>query len=165
MEAFLLGDIGPDIFYDAQKDVLKKLEEKYLQSFLLSNEYKILKNILTTTDDIKDLSLINSLNQQLNQQTSKINHTEQINESIIIDELNIDEYTMDLPNHSTYARNKLEQLYERLNNKNQALDALKSSLKPESKILKILEKEVDYLRSEKRQLEAHLQRTEIWGDH
>lgn len=52
-----------------------------------------------------------------------------------------------------------------MNNKSQALDALKSSLKPESKLLTILDKEVDWLKMEKRQLEAHLIRTEVWADH
>lgn len=56
-------------------------------------------------------------------------------------------------------------LQEKLENKNHALDALKSSLKPDSKLLTILDKEVDWLKMEKRQLEAHLSRTEIWGEH
>lgn len=56
-------------------------------------------------------------------------------------------------------------MQEKLENKNHALDALKSSLKPDSKLLTILDKEVDWLKMEKRQLEAHLSRTEIWGEH
>lgn len=56
-------------------------------------------------------------------------------------------------------------LQEKLDNKSQALDALKSSLKPESKLLSILDKEVDWLKMEKRQLEAHLIRTEVWAEH
>lgn len=47
----------------------------------------------------------------------------------------------------------------------QALDAIKSSLKPESKLLTILEKDVDWLKMEKRQMEAHLTRTEIWSEY
>lgn len=46
-----------------------------------------------------------------------------------------------------------------------ALQALKSSLKPESRVLGILEKEVEWLQGERRQLEAHLIRTEIWGEN
>lgn len=56
-------------------------------------------------------------------------------------------------------------MQEKLDNKNQALGALKSSLKPESKLLSILDKEVDWLKMEKRQLEAHLIRTEVWAEH
>lgn len=47
----------------------------------------------------------------------------------------------------------------------QALQALKSSLKPESKVLSILAKEVEWLQGEKRQLEAHLNHTEMWAEH
>jgi len=47
----------------------------------------------------------------------------------------------------------------------QALQALKTSLKPESRVLFVLEKEVEQLQGEKRQLEAHLTRTEAWGEH
>jgi sorting nexin-25 len=47
----------------------------------------------------------------------------------------------------------------------QALEALKTSLKPESRVLAVLEKEVEQLQWEKRQLEAHLTRTEAWGEH
>lgn len=67
--------------------------------------------------------------------------------------------------HSNYARSKLDQLQEKLNNKMQALQALKSSLKPESKVLNFLAKEVEWLQSEKKQLEAHLTHTEMWAEH
>lgn len=45
------------------------------------------------------------------------------------------------------------------------LQALRTSLKPESKILSGLQKEVENLEGEKRQLEAHLNRTEAWSEH
>lgn len=38
-------------------------------------------------------------------------------------------------------------------------------MKPESKVLSGLEKEVESLEGEKRQLEAHLTRTEVWEEH
>ncbi|KAG8224803.1 hypothetical protein J437_LFUL002248 [Ladona fulva] len=47
----------------------------------------------------------------------------------------------------------------------QALQALRTSLKPESRVLGILEKEVEWLEGERRQLEAHVSRTEAWGEH
>lgn len=67
--------------------------------------------------------------------------------------------------HSNYARSKLDQLQEKLSNKMQALQALRSSLKPESKVLNFLAKEVEWLQFEKRQLEAHLTHTETWAEH
>lgn len=38
-------------------------------------------------------------------------------------------------------------------------------MKPESKVLNKLETEVEWLQGEKRQLEAHLTRTEIWAEN
>lgn len=67
--------------------------------------------------------------------------------------------------HSSYARKKLDQLQEKLNNKTQALQALKLSLKPDNKVLDILAKEVEWLEGEKRQLEAHLNHTDMWAEH
>lgn len=72
---------------------------------------------------------------------------------------------MHVGDHSNYARRKLDQLQEKLYNKMQALQALRTSLKPESKVLSILEKEVEWLQGEQRQLEAHLSRTEVWGEN
>lgn len=43
--------------------------------------------------------------------------------------------------------------------------ALVSSMRPESKVLTKLEKEVEWLEGEKRQLEAHITRTEVWADN
>ncbi|KAJ6637054.1 Sorting nexin-25 [Pseudolycoriella hygida] len=146
MESFMMGDIGPQIFYDVQQTVLRTLEDKYYSPFLISEYYQELKSSLTTDDvitvgpfiDIPDDSNCNTID---------------------------NEASVDLNNHSTYARIKLEKLQEKLNNKNQALDALKSSLKPESKLLTILDKEVDFLKMEKRQLEVHLMRTELWTEY
>lgn len=96
MEAFLLGDTGPEVFYDLQDDVWKMLEEKYLPSFLMSEEYKKLKDIVSTEEhNLKDKG-VNLLNEQNVQ--SKEDDAIEVDDSI------------DLTNHSTYARNKLDQL-------------------------------------------------------
>lgn len=151
MEAFLLGDTGPDVFYEAQKTVITILEEKYYPSFIISDYYIQLKNTMIA-EEPKKLTL--PIVQAANIEGSPLN------------EINLDtDVAIDLDDHSTYARNKLEQLEEKLENKNQALEALRTSMNPESKVLVILEKEIDWLMGEKRQLEAHLMRTEIWAEN
>jgi sorting nexin-25 len=40
MEGFLLGDKGPEVFYEVQVDVVKTLEEKFYPSFLVSEFYQ-----------------------------------------------------------------------------------------------------------------------------
>ncbi|XP_057339890.1 sorting nexin-25 [Microplitis mediator] len=139
MEAFLMGDKGPQIFYQVQDDVVKIIEDKYYSSFLVSEQYKQMQEALLV--ERTDLLVDERVNDCV------------VNETTLVGE------------HSNYARSKLDQLAEKLNNKMQALQALKSSLKPESRVLSILAKEVEWLQGEKRQLEAHLTHTEMWAEH
>lgn len=46
MEAFLLGDKGPAVFYEVQDSVVKTLQEKYYPSFLVSEQYKSMQEAL-----------------------------------------------------------------------------------------------------------------------
>ncbi|XP_043593314.1 sorting nexin-25 isoform X2 [Bombus pyrosoma] len=142
MESFLLGDIGPNVFYEVQDNVVKILEEKYYPSFMVSDQYKNMQE-----------ALLNERVDDLVEDRHMGNGTLSENISLFVGE------------HSNYARSKLDQLQEKLNNKMQALQALKSSLKPESKVLNFLAKEVEWLQSEKKQLEAHLTHTEMWAEH
>ncbi|CAD1477256.1 unnamed protein product, partial [Heterotrigona itama] len=142
MESFLLGDIGPNVFYEVQDSVVKTLEEKYYPSFVVSDQYKSMQE-----------ALLNERIDDLVENRRMGNATLSENMSLLVGE------------HSNYARSKLDQLQEKLNNKMQALQALKSSLKPESKVLNFLAKEVEWLQSEKKQLEAHLTHTEMWAEH
>ncbi|EFN64146.1 Sorting nexin-25 [Camponotus floridanus] len=142
MEAFLLGDTGPNIFYEVQDNVVKTLQEKYYPSFLVSEQYKNMQEAL------------------LNERAEGL-----VEDHGIVDGTLSDSSTLLVGERSNYARSKLDQLQEKLNNKMQALQALKSSLKPESKVLSILAKEVEWLQGEKRQLEAHLNHTEMWAEH
>lgn len=153
MEAFLLGDCPVDVFYEAQKQVFMILEDKYYPHFLMSEQYRELKDAMTTDGDGKELSLSGAGSQNGDDLESTF------------EEVAHGDVSMELTNHSTYARSKLEQIQERLDNKDHALEALKVSMKPESKVLSILEKEVEWLKGEKRQLEAHLMRTEVWGEN
>ncbi|KAL6259029.1 hypothetical protein P5V15_008952 [Pogonomyrmex californicus] len=142
MEAFLLGDTGPNVFYEVQDNVVKTLQEKYYPSFLVSEPYKNMQEAL------------------LNERAEGL-----VEDREIVDGTLSESSTLLVGERSNYARSKLDQLHEKLNNKMQALQALKSSLKPESKVLSILAKEVEWLQGEKRQLEAHLNHTEMWAEH
>lgn len=46
MESFLLGDIGPNVFYEVQDNVVKILEDKYYPSFAVSEQYKSMQEAL-----------------------------------------------------------------------------------------------------------------------
>ncbi|CAG9859711.1 unnamed protein product [Phyllotreta striolata] len=148
MEAFLLGDKGPEVFYEIQNQVVQTIEDKYYQPFLISDYYK---EMLIAIDSEENLNGDDGIGLE-DRQTST-------------DSTESSENTLNVGDHSNYARRKLDQLEEKLNNKTQALAALRSSMRPESKVLSKLEKEVEWLEGEKRQLEAHITRTEVWADN
>lgn len=143
------GDKGPEVFYEVQQQVVQTLEDKYYQPFIISNFYMEMLKAITNEDGVTEIDAIETVEEkQLSGEVS----------SSFDNSLHVGD-------HSNYARRKLDQLQEKLNNKMQALQALRSSLKPESRVLKILEKEVEWLEGEKRQLEAHISRTEVWGEN
>ncbi|XP_016997620.2 sorting nexin-25 [Drosophila takahashii] len=160
IETFLLGDADPDIFYDIQRNILRTLEEKYYPPFVLSDQYRQLKEALDS-NEIADPTLL--MCHSIGDAPLEPLADEQPEAS---DGLNGGAGgAIDVAAHTSYARRKLEQIQERIDKKNQALDALKYSVKPESKVLSILEKEMEWLKSEKRQTEAHLRRTDAWTEH
>ncbi|CAH2229707.1 jg2257 [Pararge aegeria aegeria] len=152
MEAFLLGDKGPEVFYEVQDIVVDTIQEKYYHSFLLSDQYKALIAELATEE----------ANKELCSERSPIEDRQLSNDSVSSAE---SAGTVQLTEHSTYARRKLDQLQERHNNKTQALAALRASLKPESPALAMLANEVERLAGEQMRLEAHLARTDTWAEH
>ncbi|XP_038213444.1 sorting nexin-25 [Zerene cesonia] len=153
MESFLLGDTGPEVFYEVQDTVVDTIQEKYYHSFLLSDQYKALNAELATEE----------ANKELISERSPIEDRQLSNESVSSAESVGG--TVHLIEHSTYARRKLDQLQERHNNKTQALAALRASLKPESPALTMLANEVERLAGEQMRLEAHLARTDTWAEH
>ncbi|CAD0198928.1 unnamed protein product [Chrysodeixis includens] len=153
MEAFLLGDKGPEVFYEVQDTVVDTIQEKYYHSFLLSDHYTALIAELATEEANKDIS----------SDRSPIEDRQLSNESVSSAESVAG--TIHLTEHSTYARRKLDELQERHNNKIQALAALRASLKPESPALSMLANEVEKLAGEQMRLEAHLARTDTWAEH
>ncbi|XP_076273177.1 sorting nexin snazarus isoform X2 [Rhynchophorus ferrugineus] len=149
MESFLLGDKGPEVFYEVQQQVVQTIEDKYYQPFLISDYYKEMVIAMETENEMVENESVGSGDEK----------------QCSVDSATNVENGLNVGDHSNYARRKLDQLEEKLSNKMQALAALKSSMRPESKVLSKLEKEVEWLQGEKRQLEAHLTRTEIWAEN
>ena len=46
MESFLMGDKGPDVLYEVQEMVVKTLEDKYYESFIVSEQYKKVQEVM-----------------------------------------------------------------------------------------------------------------------
>jgi sorting nexin-25 len=51
MEGFLLGDKGPDVFYEVQAEVVKTVEEKFYPSFLVSEFYQKMQGAMEEESD------------------------------------------------------------------------------------------------------------------
>ncbi|XP_045525706.1 sorting nexin-25 isoform X2 [Pieris brassicae] len=154
MESFLLGDTGPEVFYEVRDSVVDTIQDKYYHSFLLSDHYSALLAELATEED-KDTGAAAS-------GVEEREEGEGLSPGAGGTEGGAGAH---LAEHSTYARRKLDRLHERHSNKTQALAALRASLKPESPALTMLANEVEKLAGEQMRLEAHLARTDTWAEH
>lgn len=98
----VLGDKGPEVFYEVQNQVVQTIEDKYYQPFLISEYYKQMVIAIENEEDMSDEGR-NSLEER---QTST-------------DSVGSPESSLNVGDHSNYARRKLDQLEEKLNNKMQ----------------------------------------------
>lgn len=151
MEAFMLGNVGPESFYEGQLKVTHILETQHYPSFLVSDVYnRYMRSLEDGTQDLKSDSFKDSLLFKPNE--------------MFVDPEDEDEEMF--ANQSYEAQARIQQLDEKIQNKQQALQALTASrTNDDSKIEKVekdLEKEVENLYLEKRLREAHILRTRTW---
>ena len=143
IEDHLLGDLGPDVFYELQEQVLQDLESKYYPAFLISDTcYKMLEeahenNICLDIQEKEELPK-NASSQGADDSREKI---------------------VEFGSAAS-----LDHIKEKLQNKSQALRALQGSLKSDSKVLRMLQEQVESLKKNKDEVELHLQRTSLWTE-
>lgn len=191
LESFLVGDVGVDIFYEVQKQVYQTLEEKYYQPFLLSEQCHVLKVALNKEEN-KDVNVNNyTTDTTMHIENSSNNENCTIAPSttglsIPSSALSLSPpshllQTENLPHHeisdissddakevgsySLYIRKKLNEIQDRIDKKQQALDALRHSMKGDSKILTKLGRDIECLEMAKCQAETQLKRTDIWMEN
>ena len=145
IEAFLLGDAGPEIFFELQKNVETTLKETYFPAFLISQKCE--KMICEA------------------EQRQDHHHSEQRDSNESIKSVKRENSVESQKEEQSHIKNHLEQIGEKLRNKSQAISALSSSLKPDSKILTMLQSEVSTLEEEHRDVQTHLIRTESWSSY
>lgn len=97
------GDKGPEVFYEVQKQVVRTIEDKYYQPFVISDYYKEM------------LIAIESENNMLDTETVSSGEDKQSS----VDSISSVESGLNVGDHSNYARRKLDQLEEKLSNKMQ----------------------------------------------
>lgn len=151
METFMLGDSGPDAFYEAQQQVYKLLERQQYPSFLVSDLYH---------------RYVTFLEEQGGEVPGSAGKDELFFEPTegCSDEDGDEMFSV----QSYHAKQKLQQLDTKITNKSQALDALRTSSKADKKIQKVeedLESELEGMIEEKRRLESHILRTEQWCEN
>ena len=194
IESFLVGDSGPDVFYSIQCQVLSTLEQEHYPAFLVSETcYTMLEDaqengitlcegnggfVKSTNDTLVDFVTNEKLEvgNQVDGTGSQSVPSSGVwkDDTSVVDRmcpnsatsgLNTTAESILLNDHSSFAKSHLEHIGERLQNKTQALKALKSSLKPDSKVLTKLSDEVETLRSDRLEVEHHLLRMEAWSEN
>lgn len=101
----MIGDKGPEVFYEIQQQVVQTIEDKYYQSFVNSDYYNRMLKVMNRTDsDEVD--------------HGQINEDKGNGDSVVI----ALDSSLNVGDHSNYAKKKLDQLQEKLNNKNQVRD-------------------------------------------
>lgn len=191
IESFLMGDSdGPEVFYEIQQEVWRKLEDNHYPAFLVSEAcYRMLEDDAANENNDDVMRMINADDDD-----------DEAGGDDVDDDVrpagagnqgdpssrpfkDLDGGGQKVPpvgpadssfwavlsgsdtSSSGYAKSYLEHMGERLQNKTQALKALKSSVKPDSKVLKMLKGEVDKLKEDRHEVEQHLIRTESWSRH
>lgn len=151
MESFMLGDAGPDAFYEAQNHVYLILEEQHYPTFIVSDIYH--EYILALESE--PLKKSPSVEEDFLEGKETLGAFEVVEDVLFADQ-------------SYSIQKRLEKLDEKILNKTQALTTLKNSTKIDVKLKKVqedLEKEVENLQMERRQLGAYVERTELWWEN
>ena len=141
MEVFLMGDSeGIEVFSELQRTAREDLESNYYPAFLISELcYKLL-------EDAHDNDIV-------------------IEEPADGPKPEPTESSLKTKDNHGVAKSHLEQVNEKLTNKVQALRALQGCLKSDSKVLKMLQGQIETLQKNKMEVEEHLQRTEAWTEY
>ncbi|XP_070553857.1 sorting nexin-25-like [Ptychodera flava] len=157
MEAFLVGNKpGPESFFEAQNDIYVILDEDFYPSFIVSEYYQLYLSSLGEATDGDDSS---DSTKTMDEQSSS-DHQEEDTSSD-----DADAPSGGIAKQTDYAVTKLQLLDERLANKLQAWQSIKNSQRPDSKILQKLEREIEAMKLERRQLESHVDRTDMWCEY
>ncbi|XP_063882001.1 sorting nexin-25-like isoform X2 [Scylla paramamosain] len=150
VEAFLLGNRGPEVLYEIGEEVERTLEERHYTGFLVSSTY----HAMIHQAALQGVDFMTECADETGPGTGDGGPTE-----------TVEQVQLQLSDHSTYARNKLAHLQERLTNKLLALQALRQSGKADPKVITHLEGEITQLRSDHKLLETHVERTALWSDN
>ncbi|XP_062856486.1 sorting nexin-25 [Trichomycterus rosablanca] len=145
----LVGNKGTDVFHKIQSDVYETMKERYYPSFLVSDLYE---------------RLIKREEQRSSSQSSSEDKDDGC-QAIDGGEVTLDEGSKGINEQASYAANKLQQLYERLEYKRQALGSIQNAPRPDKKIVSLLKEEIGVMEKEHSDLQLHISRTDWWCEN
>ncbi|XP_054164118.1 sorting nexin-25-like [Oppia nitens] len=163
MEEFVLGNRGPEAYFTAQTMVYEILENRYYPLFIVSKEYNEMLDQMHETLQSSRESTQQSDESQTDESDSELDY---LREQSLVD---ISNSIVEI--HVSQTKVILENLSQKLNDKRNALKALKkseteklttNSLNVNQKLIQLLEKEIDDIMRECSQYESHLVCTELW---
>ncbi|KAK3099373.1 hypothetical protein FSP39_003500 [Pinctada imbricata] len=159
MESYVLGNTGPEAFEDGQTQICMVLKQTYYPSFIVSDIYHRYR--LNIEEGASGPMTRRNKDQMFFEPDDDDDIDSQSSDTT--DDSDI------FRNQSYIAQQKLEQLDDKIHNKDHALKALRQSRKPDDtkseKVEKDLERESENLKLERRQLEAHILRTQTWCEN
>ncbi|XP_065670461.1 sorting nexin-25 isoform X2 [Hydra vulgaris] len=156
MEEFIYGNGDPEVFYEAQKEVYSIMEESIYPEFVLSHDYtQFVCQLESAMDDMR-AQLGEDLEMQLDW-SDGLNFKERRNAEALRAAMpsNIEE-------RNDFAVRSLKILDQKINAKTQALELLKRALPVDVQEVEKLVFEIDHLNTERRHLEFHIERTDLW---
>ncbi|KAK2838686.1 hypothetical protein Q7C36_013500 [Tachysurus vachellii] len=145
----LVGNKGTDVFHKIQSDVYETMKERYYPSFLVSDLYE---------------RLIKREEQRSSSQSSSEEKDDGC-QTMEGAEVTLDEGSKGINEQASYAANKLQHLYERLEYKRQALGSIQNAPRPDKKIVSLLKEEIGVMEKEHSDLQLHISRTDWWCEN
>ncbi|XP_057312986.1 sorting nexin-25-like [Hydractinia symbiolongicarpus] len=158
MEEFIYGNGSPEYFYEAQKIVYDKMENSFYREFVLSHDY--------TEFVCASESAMDELRAHRSKEDDPVTLRDWNDGFGFKERRNAEALKAAMPSNieerNDYAVRTLQALDQNINAKTQALELVQRAQPVDTQEKEALEKEIDRLNTERRHLEFHIERTDLW---
>ena len=158
MEELIYGTSGPDYFWEAQKLVYQIMEDRFYSDFVLSRDY--------TEFVCQSESALDQMRADLgrrDEHLAVIDWSDGYNMGARRNiEATKDAMSSNIEDRNDYAVRKLQLLDQNIAAKMKALELSRRAIPPRPEQIAEVEKEIEVLNTERRHLEFHIERTDLW---
>jgi len=158
MEEFVYGNDGEEYFYDSQKIVYDIMEKKFYPEFVLSHDY--------TEFVCQSESALDEIRAMTGTEDNPITTLDWSDGFRVKERQNAEALKATMPSNieerNDYAVRTLQTLDQNINAKTQALELIQRAYSIDSAEQERIEEDIDRLKTERRQLEFHIERTDLW---